>query len=70
MSAWSRAIQQEVEEVNTGLGHWEQSEEEWRCCTEEWSVEGGEFTPSMKLRRKPILAKYAPFQWIWIYGDN
>ena len=26
---------------------------------QEMSIEGGELTPSMKLRRKPILAKYA-----------
>jgi long-chain acyl-CoA synthetase len=24
----------------------------------EWSVEGGELTPTMKPKRKPILAKY------------
>ena len=61
-------IQQEVDEVNTGLGHWEQVKKV-ALLHEDWSVEGGEFTPSMKLRRKPILAKYADSM-IWIYGEN
>ena len=61
-------IQQEVDEVNTGLGHWEQVKKV-ALLHEDWSVEGGEFTPSMKLRRKPILAKYAASM-VWIYGEN
>jgi long-chain acyl-CoA synthetase len=52
-------VEQEVQAVNAGLGHWEQIKKT-ALLTEEWTVDGGEFTPSMKLRRKPILAKYAP----------
>ncbi|MGV9013071.1 MAG: AMP-dependent synthetase/ligase [Flavobacteriales bacterium] len=61
-------IQQEVDEVNTGLGHWEQVKKV-ALLHEDWTVEGGEFTPSMKLRRKPILAKYAAAM-VWIYGEQ
>jgi long-chain acyl-CoA synthetase len=35
----------------------------------EWTIDGGELTPSMKLRRKPIMAKYAA-QVEWIYGEG
>ncbi|MFZ1617734.1 MAG: AMP-dependent synthetase/ligase, partial [Flavobacteriales bacterium] len=61
-------IQQEVDEVNVGLGHWEQVKKV-ALLHEDWTVEGGEFTPSMKLRRKPILAKYAAAM-VWIYGEQ
>lgn len=48
----------EVEKVNAGLGHWEQIKKIELLPTE-FTIDGGELTPSMKLRRKPILAKYA-----------
>ena len=51
-------IKQEVDTANEGLGHWEQVKRV-ALLDKDWSIEGGEFTPSMKLRRKPILAKYA-----------
>ncbi len=51
-------IQQEVDTVNQGLGHWEQVKK-FELLAADWSIEGGEFTPSLKLRRKPVLAKYA-----------
>ena len=51
-------IQEEVNEVNKGLGHWEQVKK-FELLPTDWSIDGGEFTPSLKLRRKPILAKYA-----------
>ncbi|MEO7080992.1 MAG: long-chain fatty acid--CoA ligase [Flavobacteriales bacterium] len=50
-------IKQEVDRVNEGMGHWEQVKK-IALLPKDWSVEGGEFTPSLKLRRKPILAKY------------
>jgi long-chain acyl-CoA synthetase len=49
--------QQEVDGVNQGLGHWEQVKK-IALLPVDWSIEGGEFTPSLKLRRKAILAKY------------
>lgn len=48
----------EVQKVNEGLGHWEQVKKIALLPTE-WSVDGGEMTPKLSLRRKPILAKYA-----------
>ena len=50
-------IFEEVGTINEGLGHWEQVKKIALLHTD-WSVETGEFTPSMKLRRKPILALY------------
>ncbi len=61
-------IKQEVDEANKGLGHWEQVKR-FALLPQEWSIEGGEFTPSLKLRRKPIMAKYAE-QVEQIYGNN
>lgn len=51
-------IMVEVEKVNVGLGHWEQVKKIELLPTE-LTIDGGELTPSLKLRRKPILAKYA-----------
>ena len=51
-------VQQEVDAANEGLGHWEQVKK-FALLPADWSIDGGEFTPSLKLRRKPILAKYA-----------
>jgi long-chain acyl-CoA synthetase len=49
---------EEVKKVNADLGHWEQVKK-IAVLPSEWTIEGGELTPSLKLRRKPILAKYA-----------
>ena len=49
---------EEVKKVNAGLGHWEQVKK-IVLLPAEWTIDGGELTPSLKLRRKPILAKYA-----------
>jgi len=32
----------------------------WEILADEWLPGGDELTPTMKLKRKPILAKYAP----------
>lgn len=48
----------EVQKVNANLGHWEQIKK-IELLPAEFTIDGGELTPSMKLRRKPILAKYA-----------
>ena len=55
--AITNRIWQEVESLTKHLGKWEQPKKMF-VCTEEWSVDSGELTPTMKLKRKPILAKY------------
>jgi long-chain acyl-CoA synthetase len=56
----------EVQKMNADKGHWEQVKR-IALLPAEWTIDGGELTPSMKLRRKPILAKYAE-QVEWIYA--
>jgi long-chain acyl-CoA synthetase len=51
------AIKKEVEEVNKNLGSWEQVKKIELIDTE-FSVEGGELTPTLKLKRKFIDQKY------------
>lgn len=51
-------IFEEVKEANKGLGNWEQIKK-IALLTKEFSIEEGELTPTLKLRRKPILAKHA-----------
>ncbi|MFT5778297.1 MAG: long-chain acyl-CoA synthetase [Crocinitomicaceae bacterium] len=50
-------IQEEVETYNKGFGNWEQLK-----CVElldkEFTIEGGELTPTLKLKRKKIMEKY------------
>lgn len=46
-----------VEELNPGLNHVEQVKE-FTLVPQEWTVDTGELTPTMKLKRKVILHKY------------
>ncbi len=48
----------EVQKVNASLGHWEQIKR-IELLPAEFTIDGGELTPSLKLRRKPIMAKYS-----------
>ena len=50
-------IQEEVEGFNKGYGNWEQIKK-IELLDHEFSVEGGELTPTLKLKRKIILEKY------------
>jgi len=47
-----------VREVNTTLANFE-TLKRFRIVPEEWSLESGELTPSMKLKRRVIAAQYA-----------
>ncbi len=46
-----------VDEVNRGLAHFE-TLKRMKLVAEEWSVETGELTPSMKLKRRVVEKKY------------
>ncbi len=50
-------INAEVEKYNQQFGKWEQIKK-ITLLSEEWSVETGELTPTMKLKRKVIYEKY------------
>ena len=51
-------LMKEVDTANLGLGHWEQVRK-IILLPQEFSIETGELTPTLKLRRKPILVRYA-----------
>lgn len=51
-------IQQEVEAKNASFGSWEQVKNV-RLCGQVWSIDGGELTPTLKLKRRKIMEKYA-----------
>ncbi len=53
-----RLVAEAVERANQGLSRVEQIKRH-RLLTEEWLPGGDELTPTMKLKRKPIAAKYA-----------
>jgi long-chain acyl-CoA synthetase len=53
-----KAYQEIVDRVNLGLAHFE-SIKRVRVVPEEWSVETGEMTPSLKLKRRVVEQKYA-----------
>ena len=47
-----------VREVNGSLAHFE-SMKRFRVVPDEWTQETGEMTPSMKLKRRAVMARYA-----------
>jgi long-chain acyl-CoA synthetase len=51
-------IQQEIDRININFGKWEQIKK-FELIPHEWSVETGELTPTMKLKRKIIENKYS-----------
>lgn len=53
-------IQQEVDGFNKLYGHWE-TIKQFRLLPSEFSIEGGELTPTLKFKRKFILNKYASY---------
>jgi long-chain acyl-CoA synthetase len=48
----------EVEEFNQLFGKWEQLKR-FELLGKPWGIETGELTPTMKLKRKVIMEKYA-----------
>ena len=50
-------IQKEVDSFNKNLGNWEQVKS-FQLLNNEFSIDGGELTPTLKLKRKVIMEKY------------
>lgn len=48
---------EEISEMNKGFGNWEQVKK-FELTPDIWSIDDGHLTPTMKLRRKIIIAKY------------
>ena len=55
--AVNKRIMEEVEEFNKGYGNWEQIKK-IVLLDKEFSIEGDELTPTLKLKRKKIMEKY------------
>ncbi len=51
-------VWRDVENLNTEFAQWERIKK-IKLLDKDFSIEGGELTPTMKLKRKPILHKYA-----------
>jgi long-chain acyl-CoA synthetase len=49
--------QEEVDKFNTGFGNWEQIKK-FVLLEKEFSIDGNELTPTLKLKRKKIMEKY------------
>lgn len=50
-------INEIIDTINPRFGHWEQVKT-FRLTPNVWAIEGGELTPTLKLKRKNILSKY------------
>lgn len=61
-------MQEEVDAVNKKFGHWEQIKK-FEITPDIWSVEGGEMTPTLKLKRKAVKEKYKKL-YDKIYGGD
>lgn len=58
----------EVNRLNMGFGNYEKVKK-IELCSEDWSIATGEMTPTLKLKRKIILKKYADLV-SRIYGES
>lgn len=52
------AYQDEIEKYNQDFGRWEQVKK-FKLLPDEWSVDSGELTPTMKLKRRVINERYS-----------
>ncbi len=50
-------IQKEIDTYNRSFGNWEQIKK-FEITPDEWTIEAGHLTPTMKMRRKIIKEKY------------
>jgi long-chain acyl-CoA synthetase len=51
-------FQKEIDNLNKYFGKWEQIKK-FKILSKQWTVETGELTPTMKLKRKVIHQKFA-----------
>ncbi|MHC0447679.1 AMP-dependent synthetase/ligase [Flavobacterium sp. 3-218] len=63
-----KRIDNEVEEINKKFGHWEQIKR-FELTPDVWSIDGGQLTPTLKLKRKIIKEIYKDL-YGKIYGNN
>ncbi len=57
-AAITKKVDDFIDQLNQKLDHW-QEVRAWRFAAETPTIEGGELTPTMKLRRKVVAKKYA-----------
>jgi long-chain acyl-CoA synthetase len=50
-------IQLEVDKLNEKFGNWEKIKR-FELTPDLWSIEGGQLTPTLKLKRKIVMEKY------------
>ncbi len=53
----NKLLEEEVQRLNQSFGQWEQVKK-FKLLPQEWTIDGGELTPTLKLKRKPIQARY------------
>ncbi|MEN2398602.1 AMP-dependent synthetase/ligase [Flavobacterium sp. MC2016-06] len=63
-----KRIDSEVEEINKKFGHWEQIKR-FELTPDVWSIDGGQLTPTLKLKRKIIKEIYKDL-YAKIYDHN
>ena len=51
-------IQSEIDTLNEKFGNWEKIKR-FELTPDVWSIDGGHLTPTMKLKRKVVMEKYA-----------
>jgi long-chain acyl-CoA synthetase len=63
-----KRIDEEIEGINKKFGHWEQIKR-FELTPDVWSINGGQLTPTLKLKRKIIKEMYKDL-YTKIYGQN
>jgi len=63
-----KRIDEEIEGINKKFGHWEQIKR-FELTPDVWSIDGGQLTPTLKLKRKIIKEIYKDL-YAKIYGNN
>lgn len=49
--------QREIDRLNEGFGQWEKVKK-FVLLPKEWTIDGGELTPKLSLKRKAIMARH------------